>query len=197
MRTRLAVVFLASFLCPMMAYAETGIYIDGVTGWADQSGLPSASAVGATSISTDDFVTTVWGGDIGYNHDFARYIGAGFEVDAGTFGETTYTFPNGTSTIRSPVIGFLAAVTPHWGPVDFLFKAGLGREFANVAGLNSNSAACDNGFEFQTGLAYNIIPHLAVDTVYMRFDGEQTNSFARSSILPTINAVLVGVRVIF
>ena len=197
MRKQLVTFFSVLSLCPMAALATTGIYIDGVTGWADQSGLPNATVVDATSISTEEFVTTVWGGDVGYNHDFARYIGAGFEIDGGTFGETTYTFPNGTSTIRSPMIGFLAEVTPHWGPVDFILKGGLGRQFAQVAGLNSGSAGCDNGFEFQTGLAYNIIPHLAVDVVYLRFDGKQADAFTHSSIVPTINAILVGPRVIF
>lgn len=192
------VLLLFLLLLPTAIFAQTGIYMDGQTGWAAQSDLPTAANVGATSTSNDNFVSTVWAGDVGYNHDFAHYIGAGFEVGGGIFGKETYNFSNGSSSVTSSILSFLIEVTPHVNAFDVILKAGIGKPFAQITGLNANSSARSNQCEFesQIGLGYRIIPHLAVTSVYMHLTGGQTNSLAQP-VSPSINAVLVGLRVIF
>lgn len=198
MRKKFWIVFVYAILFSTAACAETGIYIDAESGWAEQGDLPSASDVGATNISSNSFTPYVWLGDVGYNHDFNRWVGMSFDVGSGVFGRDTYHFVSGNSSVQTVPLSFLLGVIPHYGQFDFIFKGGLDRSYIYIMGLNSESGSsplCTG--EFQAGLAYRIIPHVAIEGTYLYLMGKPTTVLQTTHLMPSVNAILLGLRIIF
>ncbi len=177
------------------AWGEGALYVNLDSGWAQQSGLPSVTAVNATQFSNTLF-PSVWSGDIGYNHDFDPYIGLGAEAGAGYFGKANYTFSTGNSTFKSFAMSFLGTLTGHYKQADFLVKTGLARMNVRITGLNQDSYSRAH-MEVAAGTAYRFTPHVAMQLTYLHIFGDDVASLTNSYSTPSINAVLIGVKFIF
>lgn len=121
-----------------------------------------------------------------------------FDVGSGIFGNEMYEFSNVCSSVQMVPLSFLLGVTPHYGKFDFIFKAGLDRSYTYITGLSAESGSAPSCTgEFQAGLAYRIIPHLSIEGTYLYLMGKPTTVLETTQLMPTVNAVLLGLRIIF
>jgi hypothetical protein len=193
MRSIITTAVAVCFSCT--AVAESAIYANLDSGWAEQSGLPTANNVGASSLDHRVF-PSVWSADIGYNHDFSDNVGLGAEAGAGLFGKATYQFSNGKSTAESSVISFMGQILGHYKPADIILKMGLARVNLDVTGLNKGSRSRPH-FEIGFGGAYKFNAHFALQAIYLHIFGGNLTSLANLTDTPKINAVLTGLRITF
>ncbi len=191
--------FIILFL-PLHSYAYTGIYITALGGYAIQSSLPSASATGASN--RDDSVISAWRTAIGYNHDFNRYYGLGFEIAYGQYGKAQYTFSNPANnlTVRSRGLGFLFSNVVHaTTAIDVLFKIGLQHHYtqATVTPFTIRKYKSTNSIVLALGAGYNFNKHFGLMALYSHVFGKKIANVNNINCSSSINAVLVGLKVMF
>jgi opacity protein-like surface antigen len=183
----------------LCANAKDGIYFTFETGWAGQSGLPSAAMVGASSKSTPPIVVSAVRGAVGYNHDFCSWLGFAFEVGFGRYGGTKYTFPNGTAKIISTTVEFLTKTMFHINPKwDILFTLGGIRHTSKISGVISANGRMKIQPEIGLGSMYNLNKHWGLSLGYNHTIGNQLTMINGSERKePSLNEVLAGIRYTF
>ena len=185
------------FLQPVLA--KSGIYITAESGWANQTGLPPASNVQATRI--DQSHAPIWRLGLGYLHDFNSIFGLGFEAGGGGYRGTTYCFSSGSKTdTYSSTMEFLAVLALHQQPLDYFVKLGALRHTLSGSTLKGNSDTNETKIqpEITAGINYNFNEHFALTSEYLHSFGSSMNHFFDQEWQsPSLNAVLVGVKVSF
>ena len=121
-------------LAHFSARATDAIYLNLDTGWAQQSGLPSITNAQATQLKHGSF-PSAWHVDIGYNHDFRQWFGAGLEINGAQYGKATYTQAAGDTQVVTQSYAFLIATMFHLKHFSLIAKAGLAHTGAKNTGL--------------------------------------------------------------
>lgn len=178
--------------------AQNGIYLTLDGGFANQSGLPTESAVNAISLDTSHAPNALRLG-LGYNHDFNTLFGIGLDIGGGQYGKATYNYANGTNTsITSRTLEFLATGTFHLQKFDLTGKVGGLRLTPKVTGENAPSENTQIRFEGAITGAYNFTPHLAVTLTYAHVFGSQIDSISDlGKQTPGLDEGLLGIKYIF
>ena len=181
------------------AVATSGIYITSASGWAAQNSLPSAYSAQARATEAKHYPALRLG--IGYLHDFNTKFGLGFEVGRGWYHGTTYNFAVKTITADSRTIEFLAVFAWHQQPFDFFVKlGGIRHTLQGFAAITAATDASETRIqpEIGCGINYNFTVHFALTAEYLHSFGNKLKDFVASSLkCPSIDAVLVGVRITF
>lgn len=183
--------------------AQSGIYITSESGWANQTGLPSASNAQAQSIKQSNF--PILHLSIGYLHDFQWLndkFGLGFEAGGGLYRGSTYYFSSGKKVdTYSKTLEFLAVLSWHLQPLDLFVKAGgIRHTLTNFSALSNSSSRDDTKIqpEVTAGINYNFNTHFALTSEYLHTFGSNIDNFNNQELqCPSLNAVLVGIRVAF
>ncbi|EKE01175.1 MAG: hypothetical protein ACD_21C00199G0001 [uncultured bacterium] len=196
----IVLLLLSSFGFYRIALAQSGIYITSESGWATQSGLPAAGNAQAKSIEKSHF--PVWRLGIGYLHDFNDKIGLGFEAAKGWYrGATYYLNAGGATDTYSTTLEFLAVIAWHQQPLDFFVKlGGIRHTLSGFSSLSGNSDASETKIqpEVTAGINYNLNEHFALTSEYLHSFGGNMSGFVGNQLqCPSINAVLVGIRIAF
>lgn len=187
------------FLISPCAVATSGIYITSASGWAAQSGLPSAYNAQAQAAEAKHYPVLRLG--LGYLHDFNTKFGLGFEVGRGWYRGTTYNFSSKAIAIDSKTLEFLAVFAWHSQPFDFFVKLGGIRH--TLQGFTAITGATDASEtriqpEVGGGVNYNFTEHFALIAEYLHSFGDKLQDFTAGSLrCPSVNAVLVGIRITF
>lgn len=197
-------IVLPSILIGLLAWqtnaeAESGIYFNILSGWANVSSFPSQSSMGATHLDRQQ--APIVRGGIGYLHDFNfnPHYGFGFEIGAGWFGRSTYTYANGTQdSAQTSTTEFLAVLTRHIKKLDVFVKAGGIRNTTHLELTSGNIDSTDIQMQLGGGINYHIAPHVAVTTAYYHTFSNNglivTSTRGPAWRTPSLNEVLVGMR---
>jgi hypothetical protein len=182
-----------------VALAQSGIYITSASGWATQSGLPAANKVQADHIERSHAPILRLG--VGYLHDFNEKFGLGFETGIGWYRGATYYFSNKKVNTYSTTLEFLSVLILHQQPLDYFVKiGGVRHTLTNFSTLSGNPDASETKIqpEVTAGINYHFNEHFALTTEYLHSFGNDMESFSGEALkCPSINAVLVGIRVAF
>ena len=178
------------------AQANSGVYGTLEAGLGTQQGLPSQAEANAVYYNNSSPGLRA---SLGYNHDFSKYWGLGAEAALGRYGDTNYTYADGTSNqIKSSTSEYLGVVMLHLQPVDIFVKAGETRQRMSAYGVNTPPTGSGVHPELALGTAYNITKHFAATVTYAHVFGEQVESISDlGGTLPGLNELLFGLRINF
>lgn len=181
----------------MSVEARNGIYATLETGWAQQSGLPSAAQAGASNVGSHTFPSAYRAG-VGYNHDIWDCFGIGLDIGAGSFGKETYVYTSNQTNVTSSTLEFLAFGQYHFTKIDVIGKLGGIRQTVHISGQDSQPDQTQIRTQAVLGAAYNINEHVAVTADYTHVFGQSINSFSETqNQAPSLNEVMAGLRYIF
>lgn len=194
---------LLSLLFSQTIFAQSGIYITSESGWANQAGLPSADNAQAQSVKQSNF--PILRIIIGYLHDLQFLndkLGIGFEAGGGLYRGSTYYFSSGKKIdTYSKTLEFLAILSWHLQPIDLFVKAGgIRHTLTNFSAISNSSGNNETKIqpEVAVGVNYNFNTHFALTSEYLHTFGSNINNFKNQELqCPSLNAILVGIRVAF
>jgi hypothetical protein len=181
--------------------AQSGIYIVSESGWATQRKLPIAKNVQAQSAEQSHAPILRFG--LGYLHDFNDKIGLGFEVGGGWYRGLKYRLSsNKEINAYSKTLEFLAVFLLRQKPLDFFIKiGGIRHTLTNFSVLTNNIDASETRIqpEITAGINYNFGEHFAITSEYLHSFGSNIENFSAHKLecCPSINAILVGIKVTF
>jgi hypothetical protein len=196
--TILVLLFSLNFF--QVALARSGIYIVSESGWATQSGLPTASGVQANRVEQRHVPILRLG--LGYLHDFNDTFGLGFEAAGGWYRGSTYylNFDKKINTY-STTSEFLAVFVLHSQALDYFVKVGgIRHTLTNFSVMVNNPDTSETKIqpEATIGINYNFNEHFALTAEYLHSFGSSTKNFVANELkCPSINAALAGIRVAF
>ncbi len=198
MRIIILLLSLFSFGFSHIALAQSGIYVTSLSGFATQNSLPIASNAKAERLERNHL--PVLRLMIGYLHDFNENFGLGFEAGGGWYHGTAYYLNDGKKiNAYSTTMEFLAVLVWHQEPLDYFIKAGgIRHTLTNFSTLSGNSQVSETKIqpEVAIGINYNFNKHLALTSEYLHSFGNKMENFDELKC-PSINAILVGVRIAF
>jgi len=177
--------------------AQSGIYITASGGWANQSKMPKT--IQNKPVDIKHFPAVRLG--VGYLHDINGIFGIGLEVARGWYRGTKYHLDAKQIKTFSSTYEFLAIFALHYSAIDYSIKIGGNRHTLNNFSVIVNDKKADET-KIQpvvaAGINYNFNTHFALTAEYLHSFGSKIDNFADNSLrCPSINAVLVGVRVSF
>ncbi len=180
------------------AHAKNGIYTTFDTGVAQQTGLPTASQVGATNSESESF-PSAFRFAVGYNHDLYESLGIGLDVAYGRYGKQTYTYSTGDMYVRTRTLEIAALLQWHvnsqW---DVIGKLGGLRQTSQISGVNAQSNETLISPEISVGAAYNFTQHVAATMTYAHVFGDQMSTLDDlANKVPSLNEFLIGLRYTF
>jgi hypothetical protein len=199
-KTIAILVGLFSFSFFQVALARSGIYIVSESGWAMQSGLPTAGDIQVNRVEKSHVPILRLG--LGYLHDFNDTFGLGFEAAGGWYRGATY-YLNSDKKVNtySTTSEFLAVFVLHSQALDYFVKfGGIRHTLTNFSIMAGDPDASETKIqpEATVGFNYNFNEHFALTAEYLHSFGSSTKNFVASKLkCPSINAALVGIRVAF
>jgi opacity protein-like surface antigen len=199
-KTVAILVGLLSFSFFQVALARSGIYIVSESGWATQSGLPTANDIQANRVEQSHAPILRLG--LGYLHDFNDTFGLGFEAAGGWYRGSTYYLSSGKKVdTYSTTTEFMAVFVLHEQALDYFVKfGGIRHTLNNFSVMSGDSDASETKIqpEATVGLNYNFNEHFALTAEYLHSFGASTTSFVANGLkCPSINAALAGIRIAF
>ncbi len=179
------------------ADAVDGIYITLEGGHSSLPGLPSTTAVNASSIQIKSL--SALRGGIGYIHDFSHWFGLGFEAGIGKYGRITYYFSAGDIKATTTTTEFMVPFIFHLVPkCDFLLRIGGIRQTLDLQNSTTTRSNTRIHPELIASLTYNFSAHFAAIGSYLRMFGQQlTNLTGAAWATPGANAIMFGLRATF
>lgn len=185
-------------LLPILgAQAVNGVYVTVEGGYGNLDGLPSQEAANAVNLDNNN---VGYRGALGYNHDFFTHFGIGLEAALGKYGDSVYTYADGSSnTIKSSTSEFLAVLSYHVIPqLDFFLKGGEVRNRMEVYGINAPGPGAKIQPELAITGAYNFNRHLAATLTYGKIFGTEVDEIHHiGGEAPSVNMALLGLRYTF
>ncbi|RNC78972.1 outer membrane beta-barrel protein [Piscirickettsia salmonis] len=186
-KTLLAAAVIGCMGATAVAFAQTGVYVEGQAGYTLQRKL-------GLSGGTDKDRNKIGGRvAVGYNYDINDMFGLGAELGYGYYGKTSFKVGGVDKDYKST--GIDVVVVPTWhinSQFDVFAKAGLMRQKL------SGDAIGDTGTKVLAGLGagYNLTPALQVNLTYQHVFGEDMDNGTTQGV-PSIDSVFAGVRYTF